>query len=220
MRTGRRGDGRGGRRGMEADWGRLLREQRLLVLLAAILLLGELVGAFLSRAGEGSIPQEMTFLAQGFFDARSKQTLLATFGASLAGTAGLLLVAFICGFCAIAQPAALFLPLFRGMGIGLTMGYLYSAYGWRGILSGAALILPNAVLSSVVILLACREALRLSSHFFASAFGRGEDAPKGDNRAVLRLYGAKFGVLLALAVAAALLDSFCTFLFAGTLAPA
>lgn len=236
MRTGRSDRGMQTSRGRHAparrasDMGPFLYRNRLLLLLFMLLLLGELIGSFMMRGTELSASGTLPFLTQGFLAARGEQSLLETFTSSLSSSALLMLPAFLLGFCAIAQPVIVFLPLFRGLGLGLSMAYLYAAYGWRGVFACLVLILPNAVLSSLAILMACREALRMSALFLSCAFGTGSPPadPEGepvpypaggrvDMRLAFRLYLVKFALLLGVAVAASLVDSVFTFLFAGML---
>lgn len=221
MRTGQRARGSG-------DFGRFLYRNRLLILLLALLLLGELIGAMLMRGTAAQTSGTLSFLTQGFIKARSEQTLLATFSSSFFGSALLIMLAFLFGFCAIAQPVILFIPLFRGLGLGISMAYLYGAYGLRGMLACLVLILPNAVLSALVILVACRESLRLSALFLSYAGGqRSNPTPlqndgempgagaKGTMQGAIKLYLLKFTLLLIAAVLAALIDAMFTFFFAG-----
>ncbi len=76
-------------------------------------------------------------------------------------------VLYLCGFFALSQPVILFVPVFRGLGIGSCMGYLYAQYGGKGILYSAFVVFPGAIVGMVAMLYACREAWKYSIHCFS-----------------------------------------------------
>ena len=108
--------------------------------------------------------------------------------------------------------AALFLPVFHGLGLGISMAYLYSMQGFQGILFTLILILPSAAISTIALFLGTRESVRFSNSIFRMLFPEKYEVPQQSG---LKLYLIRFGVLLLFDVAAAMVDSVCTFLFAG-----
>ncbi len=83
-------------------------------------------------------------------------------------------VLYFCGFFALSQPVILFIPIFRGLGIGACMGYLYAQYGGKGILYSAFVVFPGAVVGMVAMLYACREAWKYSIHCFRLLASNGQ----------------------------------------------
>ena len=103
--------------------------------------------------------------------------------------------------------AALFFLLFRGIGLGMSMAHFYLSLEGKGILLSLLLLLPAGALSSYALLLGCRESLRMSNRFFRAMTAGEALSPRG-----FRIYVAKFGILLLMLGAAALLDAGCSHL--------
>ena len=114
---------------------------------------------------------------QGFFYAFSYQCLplLLT-----------MIVLYFCGVCAFSQPFILFVPLFRGMGIGACMGYLYAQYGGKGILYAGFVVFPGAVVGMMAMLFACREAWKYSVYCFSLLSSKEKSGPS------IQKYSARF----------------------------
>lgn len=100
--------------------------------------------------------QKMTLAAEGNW--------LNVFFSSFAGVAVILSAAFLCGFCAVAQPIELILAAFRGLGLGVCVRGIY--LGANVLLSMAA-FLPFAILSTGVLLLGIKEAFGLSMRYLS-----------------------------------------------------
>lgn len=175
-----------------------------LLALGALFLAGVLLGALLLRtAGEDTI-QLLLRMVNGFVENRRDQTLLQNFTSGAVASLLFLGVLFVCGFCAIAQPVIVLLPLFRGVGIGFSMATLYAAHGTGALGYVALLMLPGTVITTLAILVCCRESMRLSSSFFA-VMGGGEhrDGPLYSPR----IYLARFFACGVLCMLSAFLEA-------------
>ena len=187
-----------------------VRENWELVLLALFLLAGMVCGAFYARNAGMDAISRLDFLFSGNFKARISEPVLLTFTASFASS---FLFLFACFLCGLSMWGAFFIPLiliFRGFGLGLTSGYLYSAYGIKGILFNFSVILPGAFFCCLALLLAAREGIRLSHRL--SAVSCSSDSV---NKAQMKLYVLRFGEILALAFFAALIDLLLSVSFGG-----
>lgn len=141
-----------------------------LAVLMILLLVGVLIGSLtLSHMSEENL-NNLTFITQGFFKNRTEQTLLQTLWISFSSAGGIILVCFIMGFSAVSQPVELAIPIFRGIGLGTSISYLYISCGLKGFFITAVMILPHAVISSLAILLAVRESIRMSNIFSRYGF--------------------------------------------------
>lgn len=78
------------------------------------------------------------------------------------GSLGLLCLLYLLGLWACGIPFAAAVPLFYGLGLGLTEGYYY-AMGAQGVLAVAVVLLPGALLTAAVLTMATTESLRLSA---------------------------------------------------------
>ena len=80
----------------------------------------------------------------------------------------LALVSILALICTVTVTGSGFLDLsniVRGVCIGLCEGYLYSAYGLKGVCFHALIFLPGIFISSIAILLMTREAMKISNCF-------------------------------------------------------
>ena len=194
--------------GVRKDLVSAIRENKALCLLSLLFLAGMVVGAVISRnAGFRSISR-LDFLFAGNFKARASQPFLMIFSASFASAFLFVLACFLCG---LSMWGAFFLPVipfFRGLGLGLTSGFLYVTYGWKGFLYNFSVILPGAFLCCLAILMATLEGIRYS---------RMLEAHKGPMAGgiSMRNYVNRFGAILACACVAAILDTLMTALFGG-----
>ena len=184
------------------------------LLLGGLFVAGVIAGTLLLReAGEETIAL-LDKLMGGFVESRQGGSLYENF-ASAAGSSLLFLgIVFICGFCAIAQPFIVMAPLIRGMGFGFSTASLFARYGTSAIGFVGVLVLPGALVSTIAILLCCRQSLRLSSMFLAMvrpAGNREGEAYSLGNYFLSFIFGG------ALCLAAAFLEAVLYFLFANSL---
>ncbi|WRS28247.1 stage II sporulation protein M [Oscillospiraceae bacterium MB08-C2-2] len=190
------------------------RKNLVVLLLGGLFLLGVVFGTILVKSAESETLQLLFRLFSGFREKRQSANLSQLFVSSLSSSLLFIVVLFVCGFCAISHPVIVALPLFKGLGLGFSTGALYAYYGSRAIGYVSVLVFPSTVVSTVALLLGCREALRLAT-FFAGAVGR-----QGNKEASysLRLYCGRFMVAAALCLGAALIEAGLYFAFANTLA--
>ncbi|MFT3952600.1 MAG: hypothetical protein QM689_11765 [Oscillospiraceae bacterium] len=188
--------------------------ERFTMFLTGLVLAGVLAGTllflFISRSGDTSTLTRLKIAGDGFLAARLDQSFARILFATLATNTGYLAVLFALGFWAIAQPAALGLLLFRGLGLGATVAQIYAQFGRRGILIAAVLVVPNALLSVFALVLGARESVRMSN-LYASVSLRHRTA-EGIHDAA-KLYAVKFLVLEAFMAASALCDCICAVLY-------
>ncbi len=120
------------------------------------------LGAVYSRSAGLRSLSRLDFLFAGNFKARAAQPLVTIFSASFASA---FLFIFACFLCGLSMWGAFFIPVipfFRGFGLGLTSGFLYVTYGWKGFLYNLAVILPGAFFCCLAILAASLEGIRYS----------------------------------------------------------
>lgn len=91
-------------------------QQLFLKILLVLVLLGMIYGVVIVGSVSQQTLSKLAFITDEFLDQRLVQSVLITFWHSFIGSACLLLLAFVCGFCAIAQPIPIGILLFRGFG--------------------------------------------------------------------------------------------------------
>lgn len=196
------------------DWAKDLlnavRENGPMVSLAALFLAGIAAGSLYARNVDYEALKQLDFLFAGNFKARMTQSVLSVFAASFASSFVFILACFLCG---LSMWGAFLIPavdIFRGFGLGLTSGYLYSSYGWKGFLYNLAVILPGAFVCSIAILAASLEGIRCSRMLACRHVPDRQDPEK-----TMGAYVLHFGAALAWCCAAALLDTAFSALWGG-----
>ncbi|HEX3017766.1 MAG TPA: stage II sporulation protein M [Caproicibacter sp.] len=185
-----------------------IQENQAMFLLSLILLAGMILGSIYARNAGFSALNRLDFLFAGNFKARLSQPFLMVFTASFASS---FIFIFACFLCGLSMWGAFFIPIiiaFRGFGLGLTSGYLYSAYSWKGILYNLGVILPGAFVCCFAILLASLEGVRYSRMLAARS-------PGSVSGITLKSYILRFGAILGLACAAAIIDTLLSALLGG-----
>jgi len=180
-----------------------------LIGLGLLFLAGVLAGTLiLGYADEDSFAIVRQLLT-GFVENRRTQPVAGNFKAAASSSLIFIGAMFFCGFCAIGQPAEMLAPFFKGLGFGISAASLYEVYG-----SGAAgyvglFLLPGTVITTIALLLCCRESLRLSFSFWRTLRG-------GQEPYSLKLYMARYFVAAVVCLLSALLEAFLHYLFANS----
>lgn len=187
------------------------RRDSLLALLAALYFLGVVLGTVLYCTLDAERKKTLDDIAEDFVSGRLGNTFWETMVNSFSGAFIMLVVCFALGSCVIAQPAEVFVPLFRGLGVGAAIAGMYGRFGVSGVGVSALLIVPNAVLSAFALIMASREAVRFSSALYGMTFGK----TTADARPDVRLYLTKFVILCAVLALSAFSDGVITFASAG-----
>lgn len=183
-----------------------------LLALGALFVAGVLLGTLLIRSAGNDTLDLLLRMVNGFVEKRRDQSLLQNFLSALSSSMVFLAVLFVCGFCAISQPLVVALPLFRGLGVGFSVASLYVSHGTGVVGYVALLILPGTVLTTLAILICCRESLRLAGSFFSVMGGE----HKAKEFYALRIYLARYFACGVLCVFSAFLEAVLYFGFAKT----
>ncbi|MCL2013574.1 MAG: stage II sporulation protein M [Oscillospiraceae bacterium] len=188
-----------------------VKENRLMLALLLLFAFGILYGAFLAGTSTPETMDALEFITRGYIGSRANQPLTATFASSVVSSGSLLILLYLLGFFAIAHPVSILVPVFRGLGIGLSMGYMYSYYGISGFLFCLALVLPNAVFSVLILIIACAQSIRFSNIFLSILIPEAKIciSPK-----ILQTYCIRFLILLCAGLGVSILDTACVAVFA------
>ncbi len=164
------------------------------VLFAVILLAGMVFGSVYARNTEENVLKKLDFLFACDFQARTSQPFST---ALLASFASAFIFVFACFLCGLSMWGVFFIPVilfFRGFGLGLASGYLYSAYKLKGVLFNLFVILPGAYICCIAIIFACVE---------SSGFSRCLMSGKSYK---MRTYLFHFGLILLIAFLSSVID--------------
>ncbi len=175
-----------------------------MILMAFLLVVGVVIGTMVSRNPSSEQLSQLNGLLGGFVSGRSTQSVWGTFLYSLLSTVPLVLLTFLLGLCAAGAFLIPIIPLFRGLGLGLSLGYLYQTQGLQGIAFSVLIIILPAILSCMAMLLACCESLTYSVMLC------GQMLPNSKNVRMwpeFKRYMIRFLAFLALLCIAALVDA-------------
>ncbi len=176
------------------------RSLTLFSVLSVSALMGALFGAICLGYSDGSIAAMLENAEKSYFEVRKNGDFAQIMLGAFASTGFYLIIAFMLGFSAVAQPFELLLPFFKGLGSGVLLAQIYGNSPKDFSAAKFIAVFPAALISLIVILFASREAVYLSSRLFKICF-------KGDSGsgmlARVKLYGARFLVLIAIASIAA-----------------
>ena len=127
---------------------------------------------------------------------------LSSLWESCFSTVVLLGVLYLLGMWACGVPFILLVPLFHGVGLGLTEAFYYRT-GLRGVAVVAGLIMPVGLLNAAVLVAACAESIRLSSCLSRQLLPGTAD---GGLWSGFRLYSVRFLLFLVAALAVAVIE--------------
>ena len=152
----------------------------------------------------------LDFILQTNFELRCSQGPASAFVSSFASAAVFMLVILLLGLSLWGGFIAVALPFFKGYGYGLSVGYLYGAYGFKGVLYNLLVILPGTFISSAVIAAGALCALRSSVKSTAGLF---RSPVRDDPKEQLKRYLLTMLRLSLLCLAASIIDVLCAFCF-------
>ncbi len=145
------------RRGREMQ--HFVADNRRLFPFALLFLTGVGVGVAVYLTAADSLPADLPALSPV---GAGIAGWLRTLGEACFSTVVLLGILYLLGLWACGIPFILLVPLFHGVGLGLTEAYYYHT-GVGGVAIVAALVMPTGLLGAAVLAAACAESLRLSS---------------------------------------------------------
>ena len=188
-----------------------LSQNRMLLFFTSLLVCGLFFGVLISKNISEENAQTLVSLLGGFTLNRTAQPVLTTFLNSLMSVLPFVLVPFFLGVSAVGVPLIPCVLVFRGLGLGTALGYLYGVNGLKGIAFSVLLIIPPAIVSSILIILSCKEAFRFSMllcrRFLPKPDGQEGLSPQ------LKIYLVRFLALLILLFLAAFVDTVCSAAF-------
>lgn len=182
------------------------------LLLFALILLGCLVGTIFFCVNDNLELINYEVINHGILKCCTDLTIFDYFILSFKSTAIILIVLYLASFSAISQPFVLIILALRGLAIGVSVSYVYSMYELKGLLITLLMIIPHSVVTSIITVVASREALRMAGCFTKFAFS--EKCEDGI-RVSMKTYVVKFLILMVALLIASTLDCLIIAFFRG-----
>lgn len=136
---------------------------------------GLLMGSLYAKNAPASLLEDLNFLFTTNLSARMEQPVFATFATSFASNFLFLVVVFLCGLAPWGMVAAFLSPAFKGFGVGISAGYLFVTYGFRGVGFYLLVILTGTFIFSFALILECIQAHYLSCKLARFVFTSAEN---------------------------------------------
>ena len=176
---------------------------RTIIFLSILLLLGMVLGTISISAVNMDFIYKVDFLFLNDFKERIASSNLEIFASSLLS---LSFFSLLIEFVTLSFFGALLIPVliaFKGLGIGMTAGYLYLIYGLKGIAFYILILLPGIFVSSIGLIIFAAESFKFSCKFAKKIF------PKSDGISIwneFKNYIHKIGCAFVILLFSSLLD--------------
>lgn len=176
---------------------------RTIIFLSILLLLGMVLGTISISAVNMDFIYKVDFLFLNDFKERIASSNLEIFTSSLLS---LSFFSLLIEFVTLSFFGALLIPVliaFKGLGIGMTAGYLYLIYGLKGIAFYILILLPGIFVSSIGLIIFAAESFKFSCKFAKKIF------PKADGISIwneFKNYIHKIGCAFVILLFSSLLD--------------
>lgn len=157
--------------------GKILKEMLAnsrIYILSAIFAAGIIIGASTVKS-DLFVVEKLVSLIDSYTLLKSGQGIIYNFCNSLSISGLFIGAGLFLGFSLIGYPFIMWLPLLRGMGLGVVCGYLYSTYKLIGLGYSLLIIYPGAIVSTFAFILVCNDSCEYSKNAYAKAIqGRGQ----------------------------------------------
>lgn len=188
----------------------VLREEWKMFTLVSLFFSGMIIGAISVKHTDNMLNARLVIMFSDYTMLRTTQSFFQTFINSFSVCLLFLLVVFTSGLCAVGAPIIAIVPLFRGIGIGVVSGYLYSTYSMSGAGYCMTVIFPSAIISTATLLFGCNESFIMSYEIYNIISGKTQN--KHGN--LLKKYSIRFSILLIIMLLSAIIDTITTMIFA------
>ena len=175
----------------------------LFYLLGVLFLIGVGLGTLLVNRCQPQTLELLQSVLGNYIELREVRSFVGIALSSFTALFSLLLLLFLLGFCSIAQPLILLVPLFKGLGYGFAAGSLYGKFGISAVFPIAVFLLPSMLPGAFLLMLAGRSAFLFSTRLFRSSVQQ-EKATVAPNA---RHYCLRFVLFSVLCLMVSLLDA-------------
>ncbi len=172
--------------------------------------IGLIFGAVCAGKADKSLISSLDIVFTSDFTLRCNQTLLSSFMAGLTANFIFFTSVFLLGLSAWGSLGIPVIIAFKGFGMGITGGYLYSCYSFSGVGFFLLVMLLGYIISTLALVFQGKLAMAFANNLFARVRGV---AYNQDNTFYKYIVNNSF-ILIALSVSA-MVDAVLNFLFAG-----
>lgn len=151
----------------------ILKNSRIFILVV-FFVAGLLLGA-ISLNGNFETTEKTAEITESLLLLKREGNISEIFFSSLLSNLIYVLISIFLGFSLVGYPLIWWIPLLKGLGIGILTGYLYSYFSFKGIGYALIIIYPAMIISTFALILSCNDSIIYSKNaFMKSIKGRGE----------------------------------------------
>lgn len=132
--------------------------------------IGVFLGAFKAKGADSDLALGLDFLFTTNLQSRLSQSIFETFCACFFSDFLFLFAVFLCGLAPWGMAVIPMITTFKGFGVGLCAGYLYSAYGLKGIGFYMLVLLLGIFIFTVALIVQSQNSFKLSKRIFKELF--------------------------------------------------
>lgn len=184
----------------------------IFIAIMILFIVGMVYGTLLIKSQPVNLLKQLNIITKEYASSQRKESILSLMVNSFCSSFVFLLLPYLFGYSPIGQAGTLLVPLFKGLGLGATLGHLYLTFGLKGIGYSALIIVPQTVIALFAIMIACRESIKLSNLFFINIL---PDREKMVTTQTIKMYNIKYGILMFFILISAIVDAVFVVLFSG-----
>ena len=186
--------------------------------LMAVLIIGVVAGTLLLKFTGESYRTVLMRMTDAFIESRKSRSFIKTLSSSLFSTSIYLVIAFFVGYFAFGKPISIFVPFFKGLGLGISMADIFARYSTGGFKICLIIILPGVLIESLAIITASKESARASLRIFAFICGKSKTGEEDDDEEIsFGTYIIKFAALFLIALIGAVVTATVSYFFGSML---
>lgn len=174
---------------------------------------GIIWGSVVAKNADDNLVLSLDFLFTTNLSARLAQSAFETFCACFVSNFLFMLAMFLFGFAPWGVAVIPFVTMFKGFGVGLCAGYLYSSYGLKGIGFYMLILLLGIFVFCIALMVQGQNSFKLSLRIFKTIIL--EKEPLLYMKETIKNYLLYSGYMLIMATLAAIIDTVLWCAFAG-----
>ncbi len=143
---------------------RWFKENMWVLFLLFLATLGEVLGCFCITNADEKTLSVLSSLTGGFI--KNSTQVSEHFFSAIGSDMLMLFILYILGLCPFSLPLSSLLVIFCGVGVGVSVSFIYHTYGTQAILYCAVLIAPSAIMSLLTLIFAGSASVKMSGFLF------------------------------------------------------
>lgn len=183
--------------------GKFIKNNQKTVILVFIFIIGVFSGAFSVKNADAQLLVKIKELTESYIALKSSGSILNNFISATITDFIFISISSVFGLCLLGAPVLWALPAFRGLGLGVLLGYIYSSYGVNGLAYSIVSICIPTAFSACAMIVSCKEGI-LSVRDLQSAFSEQKEF---NAKQYYKLYFLRNIILFAIMLFAAAVGS-------------